>query len=71
MYERLGTGNLHDSKPFGLYNVNQRIQDFPAILEAAEEAGVEYVIVEQDASVDRDPMEAAKMSREYLKTLGL
>ena len=47
------------------------IQDIPAILEAAEEAGVEYVIVEQDVSVDRDPLDAAKMSRDYLKTLGL
>ena len=56
---------------FKFVPVGSGIQDFPAILEAAEEAGVEYVIVEQDASVDRDPLEAAKMSREYLKTLGL
>lgn len=46
-------------------------QDFPAILKACEEAGTEYVIVEQDQSPDRDPLEAAKISREYLKTLGL
>ncbi len=56
---------------FKFVPVGSGIQDFPAILEAAEEAGIEYVIVEQDQSVDRDPMEAAKMSREYLKTLGL
>ena len=43
----------------------------PAILEAAEKAGAEIVIVEQDLSSERPPMEAAKMSREYLKSLGL
>ncbi len=46
-------------------------QDFPAILAACEKAGTEYVIVEQDQSLDRDPLEAVKMSREYLKSLGL
>lgn len=46
-------------------------QDFPAILAACEKSGTEYVIVEQDQSLDRDPLEAAKMSREYLKSLGL
>ena len=51
--------------------VGYGVQDCPAILASAEEAGVDFVIVEQDESVDRDPMEAAKMSREYLKTLGL
>jgi len=35
------------------------------------EAGAEYVVVEQDCSTDIAPMKAAKMSREYLKTLGL
>jgi len=56
---------------FKFVPVGSGIQDWSAILEAAEDAGVEYVIVEQDSSVDRDPMEAAKMSRDYLKTLGL
>ncbi len=46
-------------------------QDFNKILSAAEEAGIEYLIVEQDNSPDRTPLEAAKMSREYLKTFGL
>ncbi len=51
--------------------VGYGIQDFKAILEAAEEAGAEYVVVEQDQSNDRPALESAKMSREYLKTLGL
>lgn len=51
--------------------VGQGIQDFPAILAAAEEVGIDYVIVEQDDSYELGSLEAAKQSREYLKTLGL
>ncbi len=47
------------------------MQDFPAILEAAEQCGIDYVIVEQDQSYDTPSLEAARISREYLKTLGL
>lgn len=47
------------------------IQDFPAILAAAEKAGTEYVIVEQDEWYDRPSLEAAKLSRDYLKSLGI
>ena len=47
------------------------IQDFPAILASAEKSGTEYIIVEQDESVDMPPMEAAKISRDYLKSLGI
>ena len=47
------------------------MQDFPAILAAAESAGTEYVIVEQDESKDMPALEAAKISRQYLKSLGL
>ena len=50
--------------------VGYGIQDFPAILEAAEEVGIEYIIVEQDDSYDTPVLETAKKSREYLKTLG-
>ena len=50
--------------------VGHGIQDIPAILKASEDAGAQYVVVEQDASPERPALEAAKMSREYLKTLG-
>ena len=46
------------------------MQDFPPILEAALAAGAQWVVVEQDQSNGRTPMEAITMSREYLKTLG-
>jgi sugar phosphate isomerase/epimerase len=51
--------------------VGYGIQDMPAILAAAEDAGAEIVVVEQDQSLDRPPMDAAKLSREYLRSLGL
>ena len=51
--------------------VGYGVQDFPAILEAASDAGSHYVVVEQDRSTQRTSLEAAKMSREYLRTLGL
>lgn len=51
--------------------VGYGVQDIPAVLAAAEDAGADIVIVEQDQSPERPAMEAAKMSREYLKKLGL
>ena len=63
-------GNQEDNG-FKQVPVGSGIQDWTSILTAAEDAGVEYVIVEQDESKDRDPLDAAKMSREYLRTLGI
>ena len=45
-------------------------QDFPSILEAAVAAGASYVVVEQDNWYDTPALECAKMSRDYLKSLG-
>ncbi len=50
--------------------VGMGMQDFPAILKAAEEAGATYAIVEQDQSVERPALESAALSRAYLKELG-
>jgi len=45
-------------------------QSIPTILAAAEEAGVEWLVVEQDRpSTGTTPMECARMSVEYLKNL--
>lgn len=44
-------------------------QDVKAIVEAAVESGAEWLIVEQDRSIERSPLEAAKMSIETLKGL--
>ena len=59
-----------DEAGFMFKPVGHGVQDIPAILAAAEGAGAEYVIVEQDSSVERPAMEAAKMSRDYLRSIG-
>lgn len=48
------------------------VQNFPAILTAAEEAGANWVIVGQDRpSMGKTSMESAEISRKYLKSLGI
>ena len=55
-------------KKFEFRPVGSGIQDMPSILEASKEAGAFWVIVEQDESVGRTTMEAAKMSIDYLRS---
>lgn len=50
--------------------VGYGVQDIPAILKAAEETDTEYIIVEDEVN-DMDSLESVKMSREYLKSLGI
>lgn len=50
--------------------VGQGSIDFKAIFDIAEEAGVRYYIVEQDAC-ERPPLESVRMSIEYLKSIGI
>ena len=46
------------------------IQDIPAIITAAKEAGSKWFVVEQDQpSMGKNPLECAKMSIEYIKGL--
>ena len=45
--------------------------DFERILEAAEYAGSEYLLVEQDECYGEDPFACMKKSFDYLKSLGL
>ena len=59
-----------EENEFKFQPLGQGRQNMPAILEACDKAVTEYIIVEQDQSLDRAPLEAVKMSREYLKTLG-
>ena len=57
---------------FGFRPVGYGVQDFGSILKASEQAGAQWVIVEQDQpSLGKTSMECAAMSREYLKKLGL
>lgn len=71
-YGLIGTGKAADTdvafcfKPLGL-----GCQDIPSIVAAAVESGAKWLVVEQDLSTERPPLEAAKLSLDYLKTLGL
>lgn len=49
--------------------VGEGILDFPAILAAAQESGVEWCVVEQDIC-QRPPLESARISFDNLKKMG-
>ena len=74
MYELIGIkddGNGEaEEKTFGFMPVGYGQQDIPSILQASLDAGAKWVVVEQDASDERPPLEAIAMSREYLKKQG-
>ncbi len=73
MYELIGIDRKAPERPadFEFRPVGSGKQDFPTILAAAEKAGVQWVVVEQDApSMGKTPMECAEMSRNYLKSIG-
>ena len=73
MYELIGIEKKAPARPgnFEFRPVGSGLQDFPAILAAAEDAHAKWVVVEQDSpSMGLTPMECIKKSREYLKTLG-
>lgn len=74
MYELIGIQAQKKEGPAGVFEfrpVGHGMQDMPAITAAAAESGAKYFVVEQDSSVGRPPMEAVRMSREYLRTLGI
>ena len=73
MYELIGIEKKAPARPanFEFRPVGSGKQDFPAILKAAEKAGAEWVVVEQDQpSMCLTPMECAAKSLEYLKSIG-
>ncbi|MEG0768112.1 MAG: sugar phosphate isomerase/epimerase, partial [Clostridia bacterium] len=50
--------------------VGHGCQDIPAIMTAGIESGASWFVVEQDLSVGRPALEAARMSRDYLRSIG-
>lgn len=61
---------VDETQAFCLRPVGSGKQDFPAILKACEESGTKWVVVEQDnPSMDLTPIECAKSSIDYLKSL--
>ena len=73
MYELIGIEKKVEAAPqkFEFRPVGSGKQDFPSILEAAKDAGAEWVVVEQDnPSMGLSPLECVAKSRAYLKTIG-
>ena len=59
-----------DEMGFRFRPVGSGMQDIPAIIEAAIKGGAELFIVEQDQSYEQDSLDAARKSREYLRSIG-
>ena len=73
MYELIGMESAAPKRPgnFEFRPVGSGLQDFPAILEAAKDAGVTWVVVEQDnPSMGLTPLASIEKSRQYLKSIG-
>lgn len=62
-------GTAAKDVPFEFRPVGYGCQSFPEIIAAAEESGTKWVVVEQDLSLTRPALEAARMSVEYVKSL--
>ncbi len=59
-----------EESSFSFMPVGYGMQDIPAILAACEDAGAEWVVVEQDNPEEGETrINSVKLSREYLKTL--
>lgn len=71
MYALIGQPlSAEERSAFQFRPVGYGCQNIPSILAAAEEAGVEWLVVEQDRPcAGTTPMECAKMSVDYLKNL--
>lgn len=69
--EEMDKPKTKEDTGFEFRPVGEGIQDFASILDAAEKAGAEYVIVEQDVATTASPLESAKISRENLRKLGV
>ena len=73
MYELIGIesdGKAPDAKAFEFRPVGYGCQKFEGIFEAAKNSGAKWVIVEQDSpSMGLSPIECAKKSIDYVKTI--
>ncbi len=51
--------------------LGEGILDWKSIIEAADMADIEYIIVENEPPKERNALDDARISREFLKTLGI
>lgn len=74
LYELIGIPSDESGKDseenFGFRPVGYGVQNIPAIVQAAHDAGAKWLVVEQDSPAPgQNPIESAEMSMNYLKTL--
>ena len=72
MYELIGieSETPAEESPFEFRPVGYGVQNIPAIITAAEEAGTEWLVVEQDQpSMGLDPLQCAEKAIGYLRSL--
>ncbi len=66
----LNEGEKKENKSFEFRPLGYGVQDVQALLAAVKEAGSKWIVVEQDSpSLEKNAMECAKMSMDYLKSL--
>ena len=73
MYELIGIENKAPERPqnFEFRPLGKGVQNFPEIIEAAKDAGAEWLVVEQDKpSMGLTAMESIEESRNYLRSIG-
>ncbi|MBQ7591599.1 MAG: sugar phosphate isomerase/epimerase [Clostridia bacterium] len=73
MYELIGIERKAPKRPegFEFRPVGYGLQDIPSVVNAAVDAGAEWLVVEQDSpSMGLSPLECAKKSIDYLKSIG-
>ncbi len=71
MYNLIGLKETaKETSAFEFRPVGYGKQDIPSILRAAIASGASYLVVEQDQPIEQTSLEAAEMSRNYLKSLG-
>ena len=66
-----GTDQAGENVQFCFKPVGYGCLDVQSVVDAGLEAGASWFVVEQDLSPERPPLEAAKMSLEYLRSIGL
>lgn len=73
MYELIGIEKekVEVKQSFEFRPLGKGVQDFPAIIEAAKDAGASWVVAEQDnPSMGLSRMESAKVSIDYISEIG-
>jgi len=58
---------FREANGFSFQPVGMGCVDFESVFRAADAIGIKWMVVEQDASTDRPPMEAAMLSLEYIR----